>query len=514
MNRKTKILILEHDPIQINTLENELSSSLKDYTAHVVQTEKEYEDALHDFVPDIILSDYTIPTFDWAAAFRLRQKMAPEVPFILVSGTAEGEDALALIRTGVTDYVFKNRPDSLVPKIRWALNEVEKKGLQKTERQSLQTGIANLRAIFENTEVGFLFLSPEYVVIAYNHISSHWAANVFSVELKENVNFKELLLPERFAEFKAFATSILQGNALSYESSYLKTDGGKMWLIVDGKPIMDGEKKIMGICIAITDISHRKKAEEELKRQNLELEQKVKERTVELTEANTALEAFSYSVSHDLRAPVRSVMGFSKIIHDEYRQGMNEELKELFGHIDISSKRMNTIINDLLVLAKYGKDHLNRTQVNITDIFKTVWDELLFTAPHKATLEMQQMPMVYGDRSMLQQVVINLLSNAIKYSSKKEKPRVTVSFKESPQSVTIYIKDNGVGFDMRFHDRLFGAFQRLHGISEFDGTGVGLMLVRRIIERHGGKVDGEGKVDKGATFYFSLPRHNQLCLEK
>lgn len=501
-----KILILENDPININLLENELDQSLKGYTTYIVQTEKEYEEALHTFMPDIILSDYSIPTFDWNAAFKLKQKVAPEIPFILVAGTGDGEEALELIRTGVTEYVFKNRPQSLVPKIKWALTEAGKREIQRNERKSLQDGIANLRAIFENTEVGFLFLGPEYDVIAYNHICSHWAANIFSVKLQENANFKDLLLPERFTEFNDFARSILQGNILSYEATYLKTDSSQMWVFVNGKPIMDAGKKVLGICIAITDITHRKMAEEELRKRNSELEKKVEERTVELTEANTALEAFSYSVSHDLRAPVRSVMGFSKIINTDHCQRMNKELKELFGHIETSSRRMNTIIDDLLVLAKYGKEKLNMQHVDITALFNSVWDNLLFTTPHSATLEMQQLPFVYADGSMMQQVLVNLLSNAIKYSSKKEKPHVAVSFKETAETVTIYVRDNGAGFDMRFYDRLFGAFQRLHGITDFEGTGVGLMLVKRIIERHAGTVGAESELNEGATFYFTLPK--------
>lgn len=505
MTTKTKILILQHDPANITLLQNELDRSFKDYTALIVNAQNEYENALDSFVPDVILSDYSHPVFDWNTAFQLKQKLAPEIPFILIAGTGAGEDALELVKNGVTDYVFKDKPGSLVPKIVRALSDCGKRELRRVERQTLEKGINNLRAIFENTEVGFLFLDTDYKVIAYNHISSHWAANVFGVELKERINFKEVLLPEHQVAFCVFSESVLSGNALNYEASYPRADGALMWLIVDGKPIKDPDGKIIGMCIGITDITARKTAEAELRNRNGELEARVQARTSELTEANAALEAFSYSVSHDLRSPVRSLMGFAKIINKDYGHSLNNEVKELFSHIESSSKRMNSIIDDLLLLAKSAKEQLRSEEVDITALFKKVWARKLYNNPNNVTFQLPQIPSVYADISMLEQVIVNLLSNAIKYSSKNEKPQIEVGFTQTEEAVTVYIKDNGVGFDMKFYDKLFGAFQRLHGVSEFEGTGVGLLLVKRIIERHGGLVWAEGKVNEGATFYFSLP---------
>lgn len=379
MNRNFKVLILEHDPTDIELLKYELKRSFSNHTVQIVQTEKDFTTALQNDVPDIILSDYSLPSFDGVSAFQLKQKTAPGIPFILVSGTIGEQNAVELIKNGVTDYVLKDKLYSLTPKIVRALNEAEEREKKKVFEAALQ-------------------------------------------------------------------------------------------------------------------------------KLNTELEERVRERTSELVEANTALEAFSYSVSHDLRSPLRSITGFTQIISKEHAHNFTGELKDLFGHIEKSGNRMNAIIEDLLTLAKYGKEKLHLGEVDMNALFNRVWDNLLFSTPHKATLELETLPKTEADASMLEQVIVNLLSNAIKYSSKKEKPHIKIGFKETAEGYIFCVKDNGAGFDMKDYKRLFGAFQRLHSVSEFEGTGVGLMLIKRIIEKHGGRVWAEGKVNEGAAFYFSLPK--------
>ena len=226
----------------------------------------------------------------------------------------------------------------------------------------------------------------------------------------------------------------------------------------------------------------------------------------ELEATNQELEAFSYSVSHDLRAPVRSMVGFTKIIKQDYGAEMAPEQAELFGYIEESGKHMNSIIDDLLKLAQYGKGILKKELVDMGWLINGVWLNIGRTTPHHATLELSELPVVEMDMGMMQQVVVNLLTNAIKYSSKTKDPVVKIWCETGEEFYTFYFKDNGAGFDMKDYDRLFGAFQRLHNMNEFEGTGVGLTLVKRIIEKHGGTIAAEAEVDKGATFYFTLPR--------
>jgi PAS domain S-box-containing protein len=260
-----------------------------------------------------------------------------------------------------------------------------------------------------------------------------------------------------------------------------------------------------GLSIFIRDISERKRAEIVINELNENLEERVKLRTEELTAANKALESFSYMVSHDLQSPLRTLIGFTNIILEKHSPEFKPELKELFNFILNSSRRMNSIVDDLLKLAKFGNEKLTMTSINMNALFQRIWDNLIQNTPSNAQLEIDELPNIKGDESMMEQVVINLLSNAIKYSSKNEQPHINVGYFNSGEAPTFFIKDNGVGFNMEYYNKLFGAFQRLHAARDFEGTGIGLLLVKKIIENHGGLVWAESKVNEGATFYFTIP---------
>lgn len=227
--------------------------------------------------------------------------------------------------------------------------------------------------------------------------------------------------------------------------------------------------------------------------------------TEKLNRANKELESYSYSVSHDLRAPLRAVNGFIQVIERQHVANIPPEMQTLFNHITANTLRMNNIIEDLLTLAKYGKQKLNLTPVDMKTLFTKVWNNVQTTNP-TAVLELADLPGIRADASMIEQVVINLLSNAIKYSGKVAEPHICVGYTESEKSITYFVKDNGAGFNMQHAYKIFDAFQRLHTSSDFEGTGVGLHLVKQIIENHGGSIWAEGKINEGATFWFSLPK--------
>ncbi len=238
-----------------------------------------------------------------------------------------------------------------------------------------------------------------------------------------------------------------------------------------------------------------------------DLEKKVEERTKQLETSNKDLEAFSYSVSHDLRAPLRSIDGFSQILEEDYTPKLDDEGKRVIATIRASTKQMATLIDDLLTFSRLGRKPIEAQDVNMTSLAKTVFDELKLANPTRVIqFDCAELPHAHGDAALLKQVWVNLLSNAIKYTKKKETAIITVASTSDNNNNIYCVKDNGAGFDMQYKDKLFGVFQRLHSAQEFEGTGVGLAIVSRIITKHGGSVRAEGVVDQGATFSFSLPK--------
>ena len=250
-----------------------------------------------------------------------------------------------------------------------------------------------------------------------------------------------------------------------------------------------------------------RRVEDELRQLNAQLEERVTERTEQLAAANKELESFSYSVSHDLRAPVRAIVGFSKLLAEHHEEALDDEAKRKLGIVRSEAARMGTLIDDLLAFSRLGRQSLQMRSVDMEELVRLNFEQLKLQQPGTAhELKLGHLPPALGDRSLLAQVWINLLSNAFKFSAKKEKPTIEVNAISDAKEHTYFVRDNGAGFDPRYAAKLFGVFQRLHDQTDFPGTGVGLALVHRIVTRHGGRVWAEGEPGTGATFYFTLPR--------
>ena len=233
----------------------------------------------------------------------------------------------------------------------------------------------------------------------------------------------------------------------------------------------------------------------------------LKTETIKLEDANNELEAFAYSVSHDLRVPLRAIDGFSRIVIEDYEDKLDEEGIRLLNIIRENTKKMGQLIDDILLLSRAGRQEMTISELDITSLAKNIYNEFNHdTEGRNIDFTVDNLPSTKGDRALLTQVLTNLIGNAIKFTREKENAHIEVGFKEDKDNNIYYVKDSGAGFDMKYYDKLFGLFQRLHSQEEFEGTGVGLSIVQRIISRHGGRVWGEGEVGKGATIYFSIPK--------
>jgi signal transduction histidine kinase len=241
-------------------------------------------------------------------------------------------------------------------------------------------------------------------------------------------------------------------------------------------------------------------------RQIRKLNQELEKSLTELKEVNKELGAFTYSVSHDLRAPLRAITGFSNILLEDHSDKIDSEGKRLLDVIQSNTKKMGQLIDDLLSFSRLGRKEIRKSNANMENLAKSIFEELRIINPERTLkLNLNTLPPARGDPSLIREVFVNLLTNAIKFTKNKENAIIEIGGEAEGRENIYYVKDNGVGFDMKYVNKLFGVFQRLHSDKEFEGTGVGLAIVQRIIHRHGGRVWAEGKVNGGATFYFALP---------
>jgi PAS domain S-box-containing protein len=381
-----------------------------------------------------------------------------------------------------------------------ARKEAEQALRESEERLRLALNAANQGMFDADFRTGRIIVSPEYArLLGYE-----------PDEMSETITaWRDRLHPDDRDRTLGILEDYLMGRIPEYRAEFRqRTKSGEwLWILSIGK-VEAREKNGAPIRMlgTITDITPQKLAEEKIRSLNAELEKRVIERTAQLTAANNELEAFSYSVSHDLRAPLRGISGFTNILLEDHGEKLDDEARRICSVIVENTKKMGELIEDLLAFSRFARKEIKRSSIDMNTLIRSVYSGLL-DAPHreKFSFSTGDLENCCGDPVLIRQVVSNLLSNAIKFSERKENPEIEITGKRKGNMVVYTVKDNGVGFDMKYADKLFKVFQRLHSSTEFEGTGAGLAIVQRIVHRHGGEVGAESVRGQGAAFWFSLP---------
>ncbi len=407
------------------------------------------------------------------------------------------------------DITQEKKTDEELRKYRNNLEELVIKRTEQLEQKSIALNAAlelqreneeNLKLIFECiNDYGIILLDIKGFIKNWNTgaekligfkqdeiIGRHYSILFTAEDLMNELPGKELEL------------ALSQGK-VEAEGWRIKKNGNRFWTLSIVNVLRDKHGNISGFIKIIKDMTEKMKAAE-----------KLREHSSKLEELNKELESFSYSVSHDLRAPLRHIAGFVQLLEKDISPNLNEKDKKYFNYITSSVKRMGLLIDDLLSFSRMSRAELNKDDVNINELVKECIDDLTDdSSDRNIKWIVGKLPVVRGDKPLLKQAMLNLISNALKYTKQKEQAIIEIGAEAKKNEFIFYVKDNGAGFDMKYKDKLFGVFQRLHSESQFEGTGIGLASVKKIIERHGGKVWAQGEIDYGATFYFSLKRKKE-----
>ena len=371
-----------------------------------------------------------------------------------------------------------------------------------TEKKKIEQALTNTELRYRNTLdhmlEGFQLIGYDWRYLYINDVAAKHGRST-KEELLGHTIMEKYPGIEKTKMFLNLKRCMEERIPCNQENEFSFPDGSKSWFYLQFEPVPDG------VIILSSDITKEKEAEQELKMHREHLEELVDSRTKQLEAVNKELEAFSYSVSHDLRAPLRHIAGFIELLQKDISESLNEKHKRYFNNIVNSVKRMGTLIDDLLSFSRMGRVEMHNSKVNLNYLIKESVKDLSDDLHGRyIDWEIAEMPVVEGDPAMLKQVIWNLISNAVKFTKKTDDAIIQIGYTENEGECIYFVKDNGAGFEMKYVDKLFGVFQRLHSNNEFEGTGIGLANVKRIIHRHGGRVWAEGEIKKGATIYFTI----------
>ncbi|PKM96555.1 MAG: hypothetical protein CVU79_12875 [Elusimicrobia bacterium HGW-Elusimicrobia-3] len=367
--------------------------------------------------------------------------------------------------------------------------------------QALRESEEKLRSAFAKAAIGFAITSPNGRFVDAN--PAYCALTGYDIWELRTLEFPQLIHPDDFAENMKRIKRLLAGEITGFvvQNRYVRKGGGAVWVQKSVSLVRDAEGAARWIIALVEDITMRKQAEEAVR----EAHDQLQDHAGRLQETNKELESFAYTISHDLRAPLRAINGFSRILSEEFGPSLGEEGKRRLGVIETNAIKMGALIDDLLAFSRAGRTAMSTSKIDMNSLVADVVETLKAShADGKTDIHVDALAAAHGDPALIRQVLANLIENAMKFSRKKPEPRLEVGSFERNGDRVYFVKDNGVGFDMKYHDKLFGVFNRLVSEQEFEGTGVGMAIVQRLVSRHGGRVWAEAEPGEGATFFFTL----------
>jgi PAS domain S-box-containing protein len=503
MKKDIRVLMLEDSDHDAELIKSLLESEGFNVAAVRTDTESAFRAALTEGGYDLILSDFTLPGYSGKRALALARARCPEVPCLFVSGTIGEEQAIESLKSGATDYVLKQNLKRLGSAVRRALQEAEDRREKEDAEQALRVSEERFRLFMRNSPV-VAFIKDEAGRFVYcnDTLERLYGSGAGSLIGK---TAHDLLPAPMAAACEAAEKEVFKnGRTLEVEEVATTPDGAEHhWLVSKFLiPAAGGQKLLGGLAVEITE---RKQAEETVRRLNAGLERRVLERTADLEDANRELDAFTRSVSHDLRAPLVTVATYAQMTMEDHGAGMSPEIRAAFSCISTETQNMSRLIDDMLRLSKVSRWELTRKPVDLGAEAERVVKDLRRQQPERQVgVIIAPGLIVQADEGLLRIALENLLGNAWKFTSKRPDARIEVGAIEREGRTHYFVRDNGAGFSMEHAHRLFGAFQRLHSDAEFPGTGVGLATVHRVIKKHGGTISAESEVNRGTIFYFTL----------